>query len=385
MEKRLKAIIKDGIRESIRVKREILENPEDIIKIIVASKSIIESYKKGGQLILFGNGGSAADAQHIEGELVNKLYIPNRPMLNARALTVNTSVLTAIGNDSSYENIFARQISSLVKSIDVVMGISTSGNSINVIKGIEAAKEQKAYTIALTGKSGGKLSEISDLLINVPGTDVARIQEAHILVGHLICESIERILFQEFKPAVFLDRDGVIVHDAVGYVNKVEDLKFIEGTIEGMKKLQDKYKLIILTNQAGIAKAKFKTEDYEKFTANYERILKEEGVNVGGIYYCPHHPKGTVAEYAKDCYCRKPSLGMLEKAIREHNIDVDHSYVIGDKNSDLRLTKYYSSLKAIAVLSGEGTTEEFERMEPQPYAICKDLYEASKIILKEHL
>lgn len=376
----LEAIIKDGIRESIKVKKELISDPKHIIKIITASKKIIESYKKGGQLILFGNGGSAADAQHIEGELVNKLYIQNRPMLNARALTANTSVLTAIGNDSSYENIFARQIGSLAKPEDVVMGISTSGNSVNVIKGIEAAKEQKAYTIALTGKSGGKLGEISDLLINVPGADVARIQEAHILVGHLICESVEKMLFQQFKPAIILDRDGVILENIDKYMHKIEQIKFIKNTVSALKELQKKYILIIITNQAGIANNKFTEEDYHKFTNHYLSRLKNRGIKINGVYYCPHYQEAVNPKYRKICYCRKPAPSLLEKAIREHSIDIDKSYIVGDKVSDLETSKYYPSIKTIAVLSGEGKRGEFEMV--KPYAICNNLSDACKLIMK---
>ncbi|HIH14785.1 MAG: D-sedoheptulose 7-phosphate isomerase [archaeon GW2011_AR17] len=189
-----------------RIKRELTEATlvtqalvnKHIQEIKTITELVIHAYQNGGRLIMFGNGGSAADAQHIVAELVNYLYMPGRPMLDALALTVNTSVLTAIGNDVGYENIFARQIESLVTEKDVVIAISTSGNSPNILKAIEAAKKVKAKVIGLTGKTGGKMAAIEmDILVKIPTADVARIQEAHMKIGHIMCSLVEKELFQE--------------------------------------------------------------------------------------------------------------------------------------------------------------------------------------------
>ena len=189
-----------------RIKRELTEATlvtqalvnKHIQEIKTITELVIHAYQNGGRLIMFGNGGSAADAQHIVAELVNYLYMPGRPMLDALALTVNTSVLTAIGNDVGYENIFARQIESLVTEKDVVIAISTSGNSPNILKAIEAAKKVKAKVIGLTGKTGGKMAAIEmDILVKIPTDDVARIQEAHMKIGHIMCSLVEKELFQE--------------------------------------------------------------------------------------------------------------------------------------------------------------------------------------------
>jgi len=192
----MKKIIMDEFRESIDVKEKSLKELVD--KIEETSKKIIDCYRKGGKLIVFGNGGSAADAQHIVAELVNKLNF-DRPMLNALALTVNTSVLTAIGNDSSYDNVFSRQIESLAKPGDVIMGISTSGNSVNVVKAMEKAKTIGALTIGMTGQDGGKLKSFSDILLNVPSKKTQRIQEVHITIGHIICGLVEEKIFGHMK------------------------------------------------------------------------------------------------------------------------------------------------------------------------------------------
>ncbi len=188
----MKKIIQDEIIESIAVKQRVLK--ELIPKIKKFAEMGVNAYNNNGRIIIFGNGGSAADAQHLVAELVNKLNI-DRPMLDALALTVNTSVMTAIANDSNYDNVFSRQIESLVNEKDIVVGISTSGNSVNILNGLLKAKEKGVKTVGMTGVTGGKMKDIVDLLINVPSNTTQRIQEAHILIGHIVCGIIENELF----------------------------------------------------------------------------------------------------------------------------------------------------------------------------------------------
>ncbi|MFH1637429.1 MAG: SIS domain-containing protein [Candidatus Woesearchaeota archaeon] len=214
-------IMEDRIRrelaESILVKRSIMQKL--VPKIQEASEIIIEAYKNGGRLIAFGNGGSAADSQHIVAELVNQLYISGRPMLDAISLTVNTSVLTAIGNDSSYDDVFARQIESLAKPRDIVLGISTSGNSENVNKALLMAKQKGAKTIGFTGATGGKMNDLGvDLLIRVQSSDVARIQEGHITIGHIICSLVEKELFLG-KPGVEMNKVMATAPARISFAN----------------------------------------------------------------------------------------------------------------------------------------------------------------------
>lgn len=187
-------IIVDRINKSIEIKEDILKDYTLVKKMCLAVKAIINAYKSDKKVILFGNGGSAADAQHIAAELVNRLYF-DRKSLPAEALTANTSVLTAIGNDYSFDKIFSKQIEGIGKKGDIAIGISTSGNSSNVIEAINVAKEKKLFTIGFTGRSGGKLKEIADICLQVPSDDTPRIQEIHIMLGHIICEIIEKDLF----------------------------------------------------------------------------------------------------------------------------------------------------------------------------------------------
>lgn len=186
--------IEDIIKSSIDVKQLIINDKVLVDKIHRAAMTCVESLKNGGKIHFCGNGGSAADAQHLAAELSGRFYY-DRPPLNAEALHVNTSYLTAVANDYSYDLIYARMIQASAKKDDVFVGISTSGNSANILKAIEIAKQMGVKTIGMTGMTGGKMAEMCDILINVPSSCTPRIQESHIMIGHIICEIIEHEIF----------------------------------------------------------------------------------------------------------------------------------------------------------------------------------------------
>jgi len=179
------------IEESINLKGYLLSEAQNLIKI---SQQLIRALKNGNKILLCGNGGSAADAQHIAAELAGRFNY-DRDSLPAIALTTNTSSLTAIANDYGYEAVFAKQVQGLAKKGDVVIAISTGGNSPNVVLAIEEAKKKEAITIGFVGKQGGKLKELVDYIIHVPSNNTPRIQETHIFVGHIICSLVEEYLF----------------------------------------------------------------------------------------------------------------------------------------------------------------------------------------------
>jgi D-sedoheptulose 7-phosphate isomerase len=187
--------LKDRFLESAKVKENIASDDEIISKIEKVAVDIIEALKKGNKVLLCGNGGSAADAQHIAAELLGKFYL-HRKALPAVALNTNGSILTAVANDYSYDDVFSRQVEGLGREGDILIGISTSGNSKNVINAIKKAKEMGIKTIGLSGKNGGKMKELSDICICVPSNSTPRIQEAHITIGHVICEIVEREMFK---------------------------------------------------------------------------------------------------------------------------------------------------------------------------------------------
>jgi len=188
------SIITDQILSSITVKQSILNNASLIEVIDNAAKVITNAYKAGYKTILAGNGGSAADAQHIAAEFVVRFYF-DRPGLPSIALSTDTSILTAIGNDYGYDRLFSRQMQAHGVPGDIFIALSTSGNSVNILKALEHCRQAGITTIGLTGQGGGKMKELCDISIEVPSHDTPRIQEAHILIGHIICCIVEEEIF----------------------------------------------------------------------------------------------------------------------------------------------------------------------------------------------
>jgi D-sedoheptulose 7-phosphate isomerase len=184
------------IKASIATKHYLLNSAEAVSNIAKISEVLVDAFHERNKVFLFGNGGSAADAQHIAAEFVGR-FVFDRPALPALALSVNSSAVTAIGNDYGFDLVFSRQIEALGRQGDVAIGISTSGNSPNVLGAIVAAKKMGMHTAALTGCTGGKLRNIVDHCVCVPSNETPRIQECHILIGHIVSELVERTIFHE--------------------------------------------------------------------------------------------------------------------------------------------------------------------------------------------
>jgi D-sedoheptulose 7-phosphate isomerase len=190
-------IILKRFKESSEVKTRFLK--ENLSRLLEVIKLVSHTFEAGNKLFFFGNGGSAADAQHLAAEFVNR-YVMDRPPLPAIALTTDTSILTSVSNDLAFNEIFAKQLRALGKEGDVAVGISTSGSSPNIIKAFEVAKEMGMKTVALTGNDGGVIAKMVDFSLVVPSTSTPRIQEAHILIGHILCEMVEHYLFFKVNP-----------------------------------------------------------------------------------------------------------------------------------------------------------------------------------------
>lgn len=192
------AIIKDRIKASIETKQKLLVNEALMQTIHKVVEESVRCFKNDGKLLFCGNGGSAADAQHLSAEFTGRFYKDREPLFS-EALHVNTSYLTAVANDYSYNEIYSRLVKGKGRKGDILFGISTSGNSGNIVEAFKVCRERGIITVGMTGKGGGKLKELSDFLINIPSTDTPRIQECHILVGHIICEMVEQKLFEVGK------------------------------------------------------------------------------------------------------------------------------------------------------------------------------------------
>ncbi len=190
--------IQQAVRESMAAKQQLLEDATFVTRMEQATDMVVRSLRQGGKIHFCGNGGSAADAQHLAAELSGRFYY-DRPPLNAEALHCNTSYMTAVGNDYGYEYVFSRLLRGTARKGDVLIGLSTSGNSRNILNAYEVCREMGIQVISFTGMTGGKMKEMSDLLFNVPSTDTPRIQESHILIGHILCELVESALFPKEK------------------------------------------------------------------------------------------------------------------------------------------------------------------------------------------
>lgn len=190
----MNARISESIQQSIDVKQKMLSDEALMAGVQAAADMMAQSLRAGGKVHFCGNGGSAADAQHLAAELSGRFYY-DRPPLNAEALHCNTSYLTAVGNDYGYEHVYSRLLRGTAQKGDVIVGISTSGNSKNIIEAFKVAKELDLTIVAMTGAGGGEMREYADILLNVPSTDTPRIQESHIMLGHIFCELVESALF----------------------------------------------------------------------------------------------------------------------------------------------------------------------------------------------
>jgi len=182
------------IRDSIAVKEAMLADTELVAQIEAVAAQIVDTYRGGGKVLIAGNGGSAADAQHIAAELVSRFGF-DRPALPAMALTTDTSILTAISNDYGYESLFSRQLEANARPGDVFIAISTSGNSPNILRALASAGPLDLVSVGLTGAGGGKMAELCRYCLKIPSTETPRIQEGHITIGHILCASTERALF----------------------------------------------------------------------------------------------------------------------------------------------------------------------------------------------
>lgn len=329
----------DTIAENFKKIKNLTPTIEQVCKMC------IESLQNGGKVMFCGNGGSAADSQHLAAELVGR-YKMNRPALNSVALTTDTSILTAVGNDFGYDTIFERQVEGIGKKGDILIGLSTSGNSKNVLLAMEKAKHMGIKTVAMTGEKGGKMNDFADFALNVPSDTTNHIQEMHIAVGHIICGFIEKELAPKVK-ALFLDRDGTINVD-YGYTFETEKLHFIEGIFELCKNAQENgYKIFVITNQSGVDRGYYTIEQMNHFNEFMKDEFKKQGIEVTDIYCCPflEHPD------------RKPNPGMFLKAKDRYNIDMENSIAVGDKERDAEAA-LCAGVKTAYLLDAEAKTSK---------------------------
>lgn len=295
----------------------------DPSQVIEVADVITQAIRKGGQVYFMGNGGSSADAQHLAAELSGR-YLFDRPGMPGLCLS-NVAPITAVGNDYGYDIVFSRQVEASVREGDVVVGLSTSGNSKNVILAFEKAKSLGATTVSFTG-DGGVMKDIADHAIVIPSRETPHIQEGYLVAGHMMCCLIERNMYG--RKAVLIDRDDTIAKD-VPYCDDPDDLKLFIGVPESIRRLNEAgYLVIVVTNQSGIGRGRFDECTLSKVHERMVSDIEAGGGRIDDIFHCPHHPDD-------GCGCRKPEIGMGIAAVKKHHIDVNNSFMIGNSDSDM--------------------------------------------------
>ncbi|MCT4666234.1 MAG: HAD-IIIA family hydrolase [Flavobacteriales bacterium] len=344
------AILSKNLNDSIELKKELLTNPKIAKDLERISSEIIEAYHGGRKVFFCGNGGSAADAQHLAAELTGRYYF-DRPPLFSEALHVNTSYMTAVANDYSYEHVYERMVEASMKPGDILIALSTSGNSENIVRAVNQAKKQGVFTVGMTGESGGKLFESCDLTFRIPSKNTPRIQEAHMILGHTLCEIIEYRIFHNFKEnqnyladisekldrswTLFLDRDGVLNQKLENdYVKSVDEFKWIPGALDAVVSFGKLFgRIVIVTNQQGIGKGLMTQEDLHKVHQKLEDDVLAKGGTIDAFYFAKeladkNHPN------------RKPNIGMGLKALEDFpEINFSKSLMVGDSISDIEFAQ----------------------------------------------
>lgn len=305
------------------------EKYEEIIKTIMLCR------ERNKRIFICGNGGSSSTASHFACDLTKGTVNYNQGdfvRIKAISLNDNIAIISAIGNDISFENIFEEQLKAYMQSGDVVIAISASGNSPNILKCLKYAKENGATTIGFYGFMGGQAKHLTDIPLFIESQNVGIAEDFHIIMVHTITQTIRRLLSEKKQKYLFLDRDGVINEKANDneYIMSTNEFIYRKGIFGVLQEASKKgYKFVIITNQQCIGKGVMNQDTLKIIHEKMKKDLEENGILIDKIYYCPHLKE-------KNCFCRKPKPGLFYKAMTEihENIDLSRSFYIGDSRSD---------------------------------------------------
>jgi histidinol-phosphate phosphatase family protein len=349
------------------------------------------------QVFIMGNGGSAATASHFACDLAKGTLLADKPRFRVMALTDNMPLFSAYANDYGYEHVFAQQLASSVRRGDIVIGISGSGSSINVLNAVKLAKSVQATTIGFTGFDGGKLKDLVDVCIHVPSHCMEQVEDMHLMLEHLICTCLrkagdkyevpEMFVLEPWglrlshrkrmtRAAIFLDRDGVINENRADYVKSWEEYRFLPGVFEPLRRLaQSPFAIVVISNQSPINRGILAQSEVEEINRRMIEEIQASGGRVDAVFYCPHRPD-------ENCHCRKPRPGLLLQAAERFELDLSRSYLVGDALSDVEAALAVGC-RPILVLTGLGR-EQLPLLRARGYngyQVAADLQQAVEWIL----
>ena len=355
---------------------------EDVVRVMK------EAWEHDRQVFLMGNGGSAATASHFVNDLNKTAILPRKSRFRAISLNDNVPLITAWANDASYEDIFAQQMLNYVESGDILVGISTSGNSPNIVKALQLGRSVGAITVGLTGFSGGQLKGLVDYCVSVPTDDVMQIEGLHSVILHAMIARFKQLVVEDGdlatkshkvdgspRPAVFVDRDGVINENREDYVKTWEEFRFLPGVIAPLRKLaRNNHAVVIISNQSAVGRGIMSREAVDEINNRMLEVINNVGGRVDGVFYCPH-------DSSEGCECRKPKPGLLIQAAEKLGIDLEKSVLIGDALTDVEAA-VSAGCAPIFVLTGRGK-EELSKLKAAGFnniRIVDNLAEAVEVV-----
>jgi D-sedoheptulose 7-phosphate isomerase len=317
----------------------------DESQLIACFDALWSAWEQDRTVFIVGNGGSASTASHMANDLTKQTHVPGRKPLRAHALTGSVEALTAIANDTGYENVFATQLKTFARAGDLLILISASGNSPNVVKAIEVAKRMGVVTIAFGGLNGGRTRDLCDHYVHVPSYDYGHVETAHLLFEHLLTKVLLDVARGSTKPTVLVDRDGVLVRNRDDYVKTLREMEILPGALEALAVLAEKdHRVFVVTNQSAIGRGLTTHAKVDRMHTHLARQARRFGGKIEAFLVCPHTPED-------GCDCRKPAPGLLYQARDRYGVDLDSAVMIGDWETDTRAARA-AGCTSILVMNG---------------------------------
>jgi histidinol-phosphate phosphatase family protein len=331
------------------------------------------AWEEDRAIFIVGNGGSASTASHMANDLSKQAFIPGRKPLRAHALTDNVEALTAIANDTGYENVFAAQLRTHARAGDLLILISCSGNSPNLIRAIEVAKRIGVRTIAFGGLAGGPTRDLCDHYVHMPSYDYGHVETGHLLFEHLLTKLLLDAGRSARKPAVLIDRDGVIVKNRDDYVKSRLEMEVLPGALEALGTLSKQgHRVFVVTNQSAIGRGLTTLAEVDRIHSRLADEARRFGGEIEAFLVCPHTPED-------GCECRKPAPGLFFQARDRYGVDLDSAVMIGDWETDAQAAR---AAGCISILVTDGRIGD--KAENGADHTVKDISEAVELIISRN-